>query len=270
MQLRFSFRHICLFCCLFLLPLLVGCDLLPTITINTATMTPTATLNTWATASQGVEMRKESWQTSSGSKDTVNIVRFDLRYVKLEVDYQPDQPLSMEQWMDKEQAIALINGGYFNGNDQATGLVIANSQVAGTSYQGFGGMLDVNAQGKIELRSLSEQPYDSSEGLTQATQCSPMLMWNSQRTQFKADTNVSPRSVVAIDKQGHLLFIVSSSLAFTLDDMADLLVKSDLNLVSALNLDGGSSTGLYVNAGSQHITIDSYVNLPIIIAVKAK
>src|SRR5260370_8205024 len=169
----------------------------------------------------------------------------------------------MKDWMHEENPTGLINGGYFDGQDNATALVVSNGQAFGTSYPDFGGMLDVDAQGNVQLRSMSKQLYDASEGLTQATQCSPMLLIDGQRTQFNSDAKASPRSVVAIDKQGRLLFIVSPGIAFTLDDMATLLAKSDLGLVNALNLDGGSSTGLYVNAGTQSVERYSYVNLPI-------
>src|SRR5579883_2714651 len=256
MQLRKSFFwHVCLLCSLFLIPSLAACDGLPTISVGLAAQTPTPTINTWNQAAPGVEVRSEIWKSSDGASDTVSIVRFNLRYVKLSVAYQPDQPLSMEDWMQKEHA---------------TALVISNGQAFGTSYDGFGGMLDVDAQGHVQVRSLREQPYAPSEGLTQATQCTPMLLLNGKRTQFNADNKASPRSVVAMDKQGRLLFIVSPGAEFTLDDMAALLAKSDLGLVNALNLDGGSSTGLYLNAGSQKITIDSYVNLPLVVVVKEK
>jgi exopolysaccharide biosynthesis protein len=271
MQLRKSFFwYVCLLCSLLLIPSLTACDGLPTISIGLAAQTPTPTINTWNQAAPGVEVRSEIWKSSEGTSDTVSIVRFNLQYVTLSVAYQPDQPLSMEDWMRKEQATALINGGYFDGQDNATALVISNGQAFGTSYDGFGGMLDVDAHGHVQVRSLREQPYTPSEGLTQATQCTPMLLLNGKRTQFTADNKASPRSVVAMDKQGRLLFIVSPGVDFTLDDMATLLAKSDLGLVNALNLDGGSSTGLYLNAGSQKITIDSYVNLPIVVVVKTK
>lgn len=275
MRLTNLFRHGCLLCCLFLLPLLAGCEVLPTITINVNAQTPASTTNTWNTLAPGVEVRSETWKSPSttGVSDIVSIVRFNLQKVRLSVAYQPDQPLSMQQWMQKEQATALINGGYFDGQDHATGLVIANGQAFGTSYQDFGGMLDVTAQGNVQLRSLRDQPYDPTEGLTEATQCTPMLVLNGKRTQFNADNKASPRSVVALDKQGRLLFIASPSLAFTLDDLATLLEKSDLSLVTALNLDGGSSTGLYVNGSkdsSQNIALDSYVNLPLVIVVREK
>ncbi len=54
----------------------------------------------------------------------------------------------------------------------------------------------------------------------------------------------------------------------TLDELADQLVNSDLSINVALNLDGGSSTGLYVNAASQHVAIDSPAQLPIVIIVR--
>lgn len=265
-------KNVCLLYGLFLLFTLTGCDILPIMTFGQATQTPTSTTNTWNKVAPGVEIRQETWQSPAANdvSDTVTITRFDLHYVKLSVAYQPDQPLSMQDWMRKEQATAVINGGYFDGLDHATALVISNGQASGASYQGFGGMLDVNAQGKVQLRSLIEQPYDPSENLTQATQCVPMLLLNGKRTRFDTDKKAAPRSVVALDKQGRLLFIVSPGLTFTLDEMADLLAKSDLSLTTALNLDGGSSTGLYVNAGNQSVSIDSYVNLPLVIVVKEK
>jgi exopolysaccharide biosynthesis protein len=262
-----------LLCCLLLLPFLVSCSILPTVTIGSGSSSGSNTnTNVWNQVAHGVEVRREIWKSSSGdgASDTVTIARFDLQDVTLNVGYQPDQPLSMSEWVQKEHATALINGGYFNGQDQATALVVSNGTAYGTSYQGFGGMLDVDAQGNLQLRSLSQQPYSSSENLAQATQSSPMLMVDGQRTQFTADQQADPRSVVAVDKDGRLLFIVSPDPAFTLDDLADLLVHSDLSLENALNLDGGSSTGLAVNAGAQSVSLDSYVNLPVVIAVKER
>lgn len=263
----------CLLCCLLLLLTLAGCNnALPTITFGQTAQTPGIAVNTWNSAEPGVEMRQEMWNSpdGDGASDLVTIVRFDLHRVNLSVAYQPAHPLSMEEWTQKEQPAALINGGYFDGLDRATALVISNGHSFGTSYQGFGGMLAVDAQGHVQLRSLREQPYASSENLMQATQCSPMLLFDGQRTQFNTDQKASPRSVVALDKQGRLLFIASPGASFTLGELADLLARSDLSLVNALNLDGGSSTGLFVNAGSRSVAIDAYVNLPLVIVVKEK
>lgn len=272
---------ICLLLCL-LAGSLLACDVLPTVTYNgtpvisSTPATPSGTgsasaivLNTWIQAAPGVDLRYEDWKSPGVDEDTVVIVRFNLSRVHIKVGYQPTRAMGISDWMKQEHALAVINGGYFDQQNQAEGLVISNGQTFGTSYTGFGGMLSVDAQGNVSLRSLSDQPYDpNSEQLQQATQSSPMLIVNGKRTQFSADAASSRRSVVAIDKQGRLLLITSSAQAFTLDELADLLASSDLSIKTALNLDGGASTGLYVNAGSQHVAIDSFVGLPIVIVVK--
>jgi uncharacterized protein YigE (DUF2233 family) len=254
---------------------LLACDFSLPVS-STPTTTPSnqsnSQLNTWYTTAAGVAIRYEDWKDPAGDEDVVTIVRFDLHYVKLSVAYQPTQPLLMGNWMSKERATAIINGGYFDQQENAEALVVANGQTFGTSYSGFGGMLSVNTQGQTTLRALSQQPYNpNSDQLQQATQSSPMLIFpGGKRAQFYANAASSRRSAVAVDKQGHLLFISSPDMAFSLDEFADLLVASDLSIDVALNLDGGASTGLYVNAGIQHVAIDSFVPLPIVVIVREK
>ncbi len=274
MLLKRSYIKLCLLLALLLLTL-IACGV-PSVTINgtpvTSSAQATATaLNVWNNAGPGVQVRYENWKSPAGDDDTVTIVRFDPHDISLSVGYQPDQPMLLSQWMQHEKATAIINGGYFDDQDHATALVVSNGHVFGQSYQGFGGMLSVNAQGTISLRSLRQQPYDpDSEQLRQATQSSPMLVLDGKRTQFDADASMTPRSVVATDKQGRLLFIVSPGQVFSLDELADQLVDSDLSIYNALNLDGGASTGLYVNGGKQHVAIDSSSMLPIVIIVRMR
>jgi uncharacterized protein YigE (DUF2233 family) len=253
---------------------LSSCDILPSVTVS---ITPTASssngtqLNVWNRVVTGVEVRYEDWKNSGGDDETVTIVRFDTHKIKLSVGYQPGQPLSMNDWTQLEHPLATINGGYFDQQFNATALVVSNGKVFGESYAGFGGMLSIDTRGSISLRSLRQQPYDpNSEHLEQATQSSPVLMLGGKRTQFSADASQTRRSVVAMDKQGHLLFIVSPDQIFSLDELADQLASSDLSIEVALNLDGGSSTGLYVNGGSSHVSIDSLAKLPLVIIVKAR
>ncbi len=263
-----------------LLLLFVACTLLSCDFSLSTAATPTTTpseqsnsqLNTWYNTAPGVAVRYEDWKDPAGDEDTVTIVRFDLHNINLSVAYQPAQPLLMGDWMRKEHATAIINGGYFDQQEIAEALVVSNGQTSGTSYNGFGGMLSVNTQGQTTLRALSQQPYNpNSDQLQQATQSAPMLIFpGGKRAQFSAGAASSRRSAVAMDKQGHLLFISSPDTSFSLDEFADLLVSSDLSLNVALNLDGGASTSLYVNAGTQHVAIDSYVPLPIVVIVKEK
>jgi uncharacterized protein YigE (DUF2233 family) len=271
------FINACLLLCILILSL-AGCDLLPSVTVNGTPVTSPANgtpggsqLNVWNKVAPGVEVRYEDWKIPGGDDDTVTIVRFDLGRVKLSVGYQPEQPLLMHEWMQQERAIAIMNGGYFDQQGNATALVVSNGKVFGASYAGFGGMLSVDAHGMVSLRSLRQQPYNpNKEQLEQATQSAPVLMLGGKRTQFSADASQTRRSVVAMDKQGRLLFIASPGQVFSLDQLADQLASSGLSIDVALNLDGGASTGLYVNGGSSHVAIDSLVKPPIVVIIKAR
>ncbi len=259
-----------LLCC-FLASSLLACDAFPNLTTTDQTATASQdgpTLNAWQSLAPGVEVRYEHWKGAGGNTDTVNIARFDLHKVHIRVGYQPDQPLYLNNWASKIGALALINGGYFDQQNRPTALLISDGQAYGTTYSGFGGMLAVDAQGNVTLRSLRDQPYDpTTEQFQQMTQSSPMLIIDGQRTQFTANAASQRRSVVALDKQGRLLLIVSPSNSFTLDETADLLAASDLSIQTALNLDGGASTGLFVKGTKSNVDIDSLAQLPIVIII---
>ncbi len=256
---------------------LLACELLPHMPLSNAT-TPAPSgysgptpplLNTWNQWAPGVELRYEHWKDAGDDEDTVTIARFDLHHVHISIGYQPNQPLSLKNWMQQTGALAVIDGGFFDIRNRAVALLVSNGESYGSSYSGFGGMLSVDKWNNVSLRSLRVQPYDpDNEQLEQATQGSPMLIVGGQRTQFQANASARRWSVVAMDKQGRLLLIVSPSQAFSLDELADLLVSSDLSLQTALNLDGGASTGLYVNGGKQKIAIDAISLLPIAIIIK--
>jgi exopolysaccharide biosynthesis protein len=275
MPVRSRFKLFLVLC--LLVNALLACDVLPSISYKgtpVALSSPqigqsTPSLNKWTQAAPGIELRSEKWTDSTNDTDTVVITRLDLHKVHIKIGYNASQPLTMNEWMRQTGASVMINGGYFDTHNQPTGLLITDGQVVGTSYKGFGGMLAVDKRGNVSLRPLSEQPYNpATDQFQQAIQSSPMLMINGKRTQFRANKVNQRRSIIATDTHGRLLLIVSPEPAFTLDELANLLVSSDLSIKDALNLDGGSSTGLYVNAGNQQVSIDPLTPLPIVIIVK--
>ena len=102
-------------------------------------------------------------------------------------------------------------------------------------------------------------------------QSAPILMLSGKRTQFSADASQTRRSVVAIDKQGRLLFIVSPGQVFSLDELADQLTSSDLSIEVALNLDGGPEATLSLRDEALDQAIGTLgVGLPMVLLVVAK
>jgi uncharacterized protein YigE (DUF2233 family) len=261
-----------LFLSCILASLLLACDMrlnLDPGSPPTGTADSNPPLNQWTQFAPGIEIRREHWKSAGPDEDTVTISRFDLHHFQISVGYQPDHPLSLIDWEKQSGAVAVFNGGYFDEHNRATGLVISDGQSDGTSYPDFGGLFAVDVQGNVILRPLSQQPYNPyTEQLQQATEASPMLVIDGKRTQFNANASSSSRTVVALDTEGRLLFIVSPERAFTLDEMADVVSSSDLHLQTALNLDGGASTGMYIKTTNQNISLSSISNLPIVIMLR--
>ncbi|MFW6082622.1 MAG: phosphodiester glycosidase family protein, partial [Chloroflexota bacterium] len=69
------------------------------------------------------------------------------------------------------------------------------------------------------------------------------------------------------DRAGSILFIVGSRGTLSLHQLASFLVESDLSIDTALNLDGGGSTGLWLADEDEIVNIDSFTSVPSVIAV---
>ena len=121
--------------------------------------------------------------------------------------------------------------------------------------------------GQFWLRALAQVPYSSSEPVGQAVQGWPVLVYPGGSPADIADNGSrSRRTAIGIDAEGRVILVVVDKPMFTLIELADWLASSDLGLVSALNLDGGGSTGLVVDAGEEYTVIDSLGPLPAVIA----
>jgi uncharacterized protein YigE (DUF2233 family) len=250
--------------------------LFPTAAISVPTPVPPAAQPTpdsgWQAGRPGVELRQMQVSvTPSRAAVPLVIVRLESAQVRLRVAYAPDQPRGLRSWFEERRPLVAINGSFFTPENQATGLLISDGSASGQSYAGFGGMLAVAPDDGVSLRALSDQPYNPAEPLEQALQSFPMLVFpGGAPAAIEDDGRRARRSAVAIDRAGRLLLLVSPTSDFTLRGLADWLSQSDLDVDRALNLDGGSSTGLYLSDGTLQAAIDSFGPLPIVLLVEAK
>lgn len=222
----------------------------------------------WRQIDTAMELRSTRF-TANGNSGHLTMVRLDPASYSIRVKYDVANAGSLREWYDAIKPLAIINGGYFDEHGKATALVIFDGIRTGESYEGFGGMVVINAEGQFELRSLRQQPFDVNENLQQAMQSSPMLIQpGGVVSPLEADNDRSRRSVIARDIHGRILLIVSDTMTFTLVELADVLKNSDLELDAALNLDGGRSTGLYVRTDEANVRVDSFDKLPLVLVVQ--
>jgi len=236
----------------------------------TDSSTAPASGDAWQAIDEAMELRTMRLRAGAVSGDAT-VLRFDPAAYRVSVKYDIANAGSISEWFAALKPLAVVNGGYFDEAGRPTALVIFDGITRGESYQGFGGMVAIDAEGQFELRSLRQQPYDPNEKLQQAMQSAPMLIQpGGELSDFEADDDRSRRSVIARDKQGRILLLATNMPMFTLAELAQALRDSDLELDAALNLDGGRSTGLFVRAGAGEATIDSLERVPLVLVVERR
>ncbi len=250
---------------------------LPPTATPTATPSPSPTSpppdSGWQAVEPGLELRQ--MRVSVGSvEERVVLVRLDPARFRFRVLYTPGAGQRIAQWAaGQPTAVLVVNGGYFTPEYRATGLLVSDGQATGVSYGDFAGMFAVLPDGRAEVRWLGAQPYDPDEALVEAVQCFPMLVRPGGELGFPAggdDATPARRTVVAQDRQGRILFIVTDQGFFSLHELARWLLESDLEVDIALNLDGGVSSGLVLAARPAPVQVDSLVAVPAVIAVERR
>jgi hypothetical protein len=224
----------------------------------------------WNMVQPGLERRSvQIYDHQNQPVETVHIWRIDQDNYRLDVAFD-ERPKTLETWQQETGASLVMNGGYFSINNErysADGLLVVNGAASGRGFQGYGGMLAVSERG-TELRWLVDQPYAPNEPLEAALQSFPIMVRPGGALGFgpeREDQARARRTVIAQDRDGRILFIVTPQGYFTLHQLSAYLTASDLNLDIAINLDGGGSTGLLV--ADPRELIPAKVLLPFVILV---
>ena len=227
----------------------------------------------WSLLQPGLERRViPIYNSQNQHVESLYVWRLDQQHFRLDVAFA-ERPKTLETWQEETDAALVVNGGYFSINNErysADGLTIINGQAFGRSFNGYGGMLAIDQFG-AEVRWLVQDPYNASETLQAALQAFPILVEPGGGLGFPATKEnyaSARRTVVAQDREGRILFIVTPEGYFTLHQLSLYLTESDLDLDIALNLDGGGSTGILV-ANTQEV-IAPRVLLPFVILVHSR
>ena len=242
---------------------------LPTLT-STASPTPGVPDTGWERLRPGLERRIINLPGDTGEPfEHLFMLRIEPEAYRFDVAYHPD-PQTLEAWQSETDALIVLNGGYFRGEEGAyvpNGLTVVDGGAIGSTYGEFAGMFAVTRDGP-ELRWLAQEPYDPSEPLLAALQSFPVLVKPGGVLGFPEqdeDHRAARRSVIAEDRNGRVLFIVVSRGNFTLHRLSAYLVSSDLDLYIAINLDGGPSSGVLL--ASPWEEVPALAPLPIVITV---
>jgi hypothetical protein len=222
----------------------------------------------WVGVGEGIEIREQSI-TYRDRRDRLYLARVDPARASFQVAYDPRRPRRVWGWIEDEDARLVINGGFFDPENRALGLLIADGYAFGETYVGLGGLFGVQA-GRVQIRSLILEPFQSGEVFDQMVQSYPTLLVGDGviNAEIRDDGRRSTRSVIGLDRAGRVVFLLSPRATFNLVELAEWLAQSDLDLDTALNLDGGASAGLVARTPDGAWGVNSWATVPAVILAR--
>lgn len=152
-----------------------------------------------------------------------------------------EEPLTADGWAKHLGAPLVFNAGQYDEDMNHLGWLKSSGKWL-TSHQKkqwmgllLSGPVDNGVWARIgDLESLDASIVERYQHALQ----SMMLVDHTQKIRVRDTDRAACRSVLAEDTQGRLIFIQTQG-AVTLADLARWLVKTELNIVRAMNLDGG-------------------------------
>ncbi len=200
----------------------------------------------WNLLAPGLEQRV--YQPDGNFLGQVHVVRIDPTIYTFRAHYRPGEPLGIARWDETlSSAVAFVNANFFDLEARILGLLVTDGVVYGQPYLDRGGTFAMQ-NGIPRVRSNIQEPYQG-EALEQAVQGFPMLVLDGEIAYSNTqDNQVARRTVVAQDSNGRILLMMTPLIGISLSDLSAFLADADMEIVNALNLDGGGSSLLYYRA----------------------
>ena len=264
-------------------PLLPTRTPLPTITPSSTAAPPTPkpsptlmptvapiTADGWQPIRSGIFLR-EMLSDPISKTGRVEVVKIDPAEVDFHVHYQPESPLTVHEWYSTTQALVVINSSFFDGAHRAVGQLTTDGKSDGQSHERMEGAFYLTGVGAA-VWPLRNWTKPAGLQIIESIESFPMLLLPGGivNPDIPNDARTARRTAVAVDRSGDLLFIATRSSSFTLHGMAVWLANSDLDIDTALNFDGGSSSGIAAWTPVGVWGFDSVGRVPAVVTVDVK
>lgn len=188
-------------------------------------------------------------RNDAGRRLALQLVLFDRSRAALKVvDLAPDETVASA--LQDAGALAGVNGSFFHADRTPLGLVIRGGiehHPLEKHSNLLTGVLAVTARGAALLRT---EEYRGGPQIREALQAGPFLVDKGATVPGLNAKRPAERTILLADKKGVAALLITPPI--TLAEAGELLATPglfrELRVERALNLDGGSSTALWVNA----------------------
>lgn len=214
----------------------------------------------WKTLAPGVEY-KPSWVNGKNAQ-LMHVLRWNPQHAQirhLSARTYKSGYLRSAEFLQNTRALAVFNGGYFDGAGRPLGLLFAGKWLQSTAASGsaFGGMFTLigNKPALHPIFQLSDTRYDqlrTAADLRFLIQCGPRLIADGQTVAGLEKDTYTRRTCIAYDDQGRMLLMASALHYMPSFAQLQAYLRDQLQVRSALNLDGGSSTQCSLRGGVEN------------------
>lgn len=217
----------------------------------------------------GIEHVSYSFSTSSEVR--LELYGFPQDAYRFRLAAQPDGQL-LSEWREETSSdvVAGINAMYFLEDFSPAGFFVAEgiTQRAHPFDWDLSALLVIDEGGALTIRPTTQEPEDIAE-LTHAAQSYPLLVLNGDPILETDSGKTSRRSLVGVDEDGMVWIGVVRDGDVSLYALGRVLSDMDIPWKQVLNLDGGSSSGLFVN-GDSSVMYPSFKPVPSVLLVEER
>lgn len=169
---------------------------------------------------------------------------------------------NIEAWAEQiPRAAALFNSGQYYPDYRYIGLFLKDGANWGTSLHAqwkalllSGGPIDRPACPPVRILDLEYNAFDPARTPYRFAVQSFMLLDHKGVSRVRQTDRIASRTVLAQDEQGRVLVILVPG-GCTLYELSLLLKQSDLGIKTAMSLDGGLESQLYVRRHSESLAV---------------
>jgi exopolysaccharide biosynthesis protein len=192
----------------------------------------------------------------------INILFIDTRKREVSLVYSKEKNIKTSIQASEAEAIAAINGGFFNVKEggsvtyiKINGMVVdSDTALKWRRVINMNGSVITESDGRIHItRAMENSFYDSRKNYRDVLITGPVLLMNKEKVtlpQTSLVINSHPRSCIGLINRNKIILLTldgrtSQAAGMTLMKLADLMLS--LKCMDAVNLDGGGSTTMWIN-----------------------
>ncbi len=202
-------------------------------------------------------------------KSELVAIRFDPLLWEIKIYQSKIAKTAVEVCQETKSAVA-INANFFGTNLEPLGLIISDSSLVHPLQLGGRTLTGVFVINKGSAKILHRDKFQLSKDISQAIQAGPRLITEGREITIPEDSPTR-RSAIAIDNDGRVLMFASKDRfpGLSLKDLQSILMRKELKIRDALNLDGGSSSQLCVSSTvGKQIELSGGDKVPVFLVVK--